>query len=62
MAFQFAGTGAYNHRALMNEENFIVERCPVDADILANLGGALLGYLALWGWKYGRAKSRTILR
>ncbi len=24
------------------------------ADILANLGGALLGYLVLWGWKYGR--------
>ena len=24
------------------------------ADIMSNLGGALLGYLGLWGWKYGR--------
>jgi hypothetical protein len=25
-------------------------------DIMANLGGALLGYLILWGWKYGRKR------
>jgi hypothetical protein len=23
-------------------------------DIMANLGGALIGYLLIWVWKYGR--------
>ncbi|MCP4139821.1 MAG: hypothetical protein GY755_05940 [Chloroflexi bacterium] len=27
-------------------------------DILANLAGAFVGYILLWGWKYGRKKER----
>ena len=28
-------------------------------DIMANLGGAFLGYFILWGWKYGRSISSS---
>lgn len=27
---------------------------PTWVDIMANLGGALLGYFLIWLWKYGR--------
>jgi hypothetical protein len=37
MTFHFACAGAHNHRTLMNEQNFIIERGPMNAEIVPNL-------------------------